>query len=367
MKAYEMFCRDLVGNELTRSASDRKEYYRALRQQLQQEVASGAECELVTHFVRRVGSGKPTYLYLLDAAALWECYEAVIDGVRVPRDMAQGLPVPLESGRRLVWSEVQRLNDAGALPAVPLTGEMAARIQALAAYAASRGKRKRAPELPAVNPRAKLCTVEAAQAVASPVPRQAAAVADRAEKAASRAQHKELIARQQKEKEALREEKACQQNLKAAAPAVTAPAEDGLLEMILRGRLSEAAAEAERLGSSLSGQLEQLREAKLAAEDMQRQLEEQQRLTEAARAQLEALRARQREAAQEETALQEELRQARADAEACQRERQAAEAQLNEARAELKRQNAALRQAQRRLAQTSDAALLTRRQAERLS
>lgn len=380
MKAYEMFCQDITENELTRSPADRRTYYLQLRQQLREELTGGESCELLKYLAKRLDAKTPTYMYLLDAAVIWECYEGVIDGLRFPRDIAQGVPVPLQDGRRLSWNDVQRLSEKGTLPAVQVDGELSARLKALADFAAAGGKKRPGDVKPAVNPRARLCSVEAREAVAQPAPGKKGIIGglkdlfgghdkeDEPKKDESvvrlQAQLKkqeEQIARLQAEKEALSAEA---DKLRAQPPAT---AIDPLMELVLRGKMTEAVTEAGKINAQVEMKMRELQQARLSVEQLQEQAKEADSLLQATQAQMNALRASLYAAVEEEVVVRSEIESVQAETTARQQERQAAEARLNEARAELSRQNAALRTLQRKLAETDEAASLTRRQVDRLS
>lgn len=380
MKAYEMFCQDITENELARSTSDRRTYYRQLREQLRAELTGGESCELLKHLAKRLDAREPVYMYLLDAAVIWECYEGVIDGLRFPRDIAQGMPVPLQDGRRLSWNDVQRLSDKGTLPAVQVDSELSARLKALADFAAAGGKKRPGDVKPDVNPRARLCSVEAREAVAQPAPGKKGFIGAvkeiftgsgkddtaKTDESVARLQEQlkkqeEQIARLQNEKEALSAEA---EKLRAQPPAA---AIDPLMEMILRGKMTEAVAEAGKLNAQVEMKMRELQQARLSVEQLQEQAKETDALLQATKAQMNSLRASLYTAVEEEVAVRVEIESVQTETAARQQERHAAEARLNEARAELSRQNAALRTLQRKLAETDEAASLTRRQVDRLS
>lgn len=356
MKAYELFSRDLAGGEFTRVATDRRAYYHALRQALKDEVFAGAECALLTHYGRLLEKPAPVCLYLLDAAALWECYEAVIDGMRFPRDIGQGFPF-LVGGRRLMWSEVQKLAEAGTLPVAVVDDELRARLSGLLAYAASGGK-KNGAALPAVNGRATIRTAEARTVAAQPAA-PAPAPQENGEIARLQAQVKQLEAESIAQRAEI-DRLSSKGRSDYDAAAYTA-------ELILHNRMEEAAAQGRQLGGRLQEELEKLTklQAEVAALREQAAQAEAQLLAE--QAQAEAFLVQLESARRAAAAARSECEQLQLDAAESLREKQQAEQRLSEARAELSRQNAELRELQRQLAQTSAAAELTRRQAERLS
>lgn len=357
MKAFELFSRDLAGSELTRVGSDRRTYYHALRQALKDEVSAGAECELLTHYGKLLEVPAPAYLYLLDAAALWECYEAVIDGIRFPRDIGQGFPFPV-GGRRLMWSEVQRLADAGTLPVAVADDELCARLSGLLTYAAARGPKGMA--VLGVNSRATIQTAEArAAAPVKAAPAATVAPAEDGELARLQAQVKQL----EKESAAQREEierLSSKGRRDYDAAAYTA-------ELILHNRMEEAAAQGRQLGGRLQEELERLTKLQAEVNELKEQSAQTEAQLLAGRAQADAFRTQLEAARQAVAAAVTECAQLQRDAAEGLRAKQEAEQRLNEARAELSRQNAELRELQRQLAQTAAAAELTRRQAEQLS
>lgn len=379
MKAYELFSRDLAGNELTRVATDRRAYYHALRQALKDEVSAGAECELLKHYGEMIGAeysveseqgyaeyvygqgmeqSAPVYLYLLDAAALWECYEAVIDGIRYPRDIGQGFPF-LVGGRRLMWSEVQRMAEAGTLPVAVADDELRARLSMLLADMESFGAKYAKLSGPAVNNRATLQTAEVRIAAQPAASAPAAVRQEDGEIARLRAQVKQLEtenAAQRAEIDRLSSKGRADYD----AAAYTA-------ELILHNRMEEAAAQGRQLGGRLQAEVERLMQLQAEVNELKEQAAQTEAQLQAERAQAEGFRAQlqaARQAAQDARGECEELQKAAAEG---LQEKQETEERLTRARAELSRQNAELRELQRQLAQTAAAAELTRRQAERLS
>jgi len=360
MKAYELFSRDLAGSELTRVATDRRAYYHALRQALKDEVSAGAACELLEHYFSILEKPDPVYLYLLDAAALWECYEAVVEGMRFPRDIGQGFPF-LVGGRRLMWSEVQRMAEAGTLPVAVADDELRARMMnLLARMIAGVDKKYSALKPPAVNARATIRTVEARAAVQTPAaPAAASAPAEDGEIVRLRAQVKQLEADNAAQRAEI-DRLSSKGRADYDAAAYTA-------ELILHNRMEEAAAQGRQLGGRLQAEVERLTQLQAEVNELKDQAAQTEAQLQAERAQAEGFRAQlqaARQAAQDARCECEELQKAAAEG---LQEKQEAEERLTRVRAELSRQNAELRELQRQLAQTAAAAELTRRQAERLS
>lgn len=362
MKAYEIFCQDVMGDELRRTGSDRRTYYNNLRQALRTELSAGAECELVEHFAKRLEEGSAQYMYLLDAAALWECYEATVDGLRFPRDIGSGMPFPVANGSRMSWPEVQRQSDMHILPVAVLDDELLARIRALVIYAQTPLAERDCMPLPVVNPRARLTTADARTAGAIPAPGKPASVQDEAVQEQVAA-YQQRIAQLEAERDALqtevtRLEKRPQQENEEMVQ---------LADLILHNRMAEAAALARRLGGTLDESLQHMQELQQNVAQLQEQLRQAQEQMQADSAQAEALRAQQQAAAQRVQEIRVECEQVQADAVAAQQARKVAERSLSDARAELSQENARLREAQGQLARTTDAVTLTRMQADRLS
>lgn len=359
MNAYELFSRDLMGDELSRTKTDRRTYYNALRQTLREELAAGASCELLAHYGKRLTSGSVGHMYLLDAAALWECYESVVGGLRFPRDIGQGLPFPAANGSRLTWSEIQRQSDLRTLPVAELDGELTARIEALVLYAQTPVSKRAALRPAPVNPRARLAMVEAR--TVAPIPAPGAAEAEAQSKLQEQlAQHQETIARLQAERDALaadvaRLEKRPQVNYEEVLQ---------VSEMILQDRIIEAANKARQLNVQLQADLQRLMEADRMVADLQGQVDSATEQLQADVAQERALRTQRETVRQAAEEARRACDQAKADAAEARREKQEAEQQLSQARQELSEYNASLRETQSMLARVAAAGDLTRRQAD---
>lgn len=364
MNAYELFCQDLMGDELIRAKTDRRAYYNALRQALREELAAGAPCALLEHFSRRLSPQAPAGMYLLDAAAIWECYEATLGGLRFPRDIGQGIPFPLSGGRRLSWADTQRLSDARALPVAVIEQELRARLEGLIAYGKAPAEKRAALNVPPVNPRAKLETMDARSAGAIPAPEGAK------EALVQAAPHTD------EQLEACRKQLACLQQERDALKAELARAQSRpqtdveellqVADMILYNRMAEAAEKARGTGSALETELQRLQELQLSLAQAQEKLRLTREQMQAGAVQLDALHAQQRAADQALEAARRECAKAQQDAAVRLQEKQAAEMALAEAQGRLERANAELRELQRRIARTGEAADMTRRQADRL-
>lgn len=364
MNAYELFCRDLMGDELIRAKTDRRAYYNALRQALREELAAGAPCELLEHFSRRLSPYAPAGMYLLDAAAIWECYEATVGGLRFPRDIGQGIPFQLSGGRRLSWADTQRLSDARALPAAALDAELRARLEGLIAYGKAPAEKRAALVVPPVNPRAKLETMDVRSVGAIPAPGSVkeAPVQTAPHVSAQLEECRQQLACLQQERDALRAELARAQS----RPQADAEALLQVADMILYNRMAEAAEKARGTGSALETELQRLQELQGSLAQAQEKLYMTREQLQAAAAQLDALHAQQRAADQALDAARCDCEKAQRDAAACLQEKQMAEKALAEAQGRLERANAELRELQRRIARTGEAAEMTRRQADRL-
>lgn len=342
MKAFEIFSRDLAGNEFSRVGSDRRTYYLSLRQALKEEVSANVDSGLLAHYGKLLKQSAPAQLYLLDAAALWECHEAVIGAMRFPRDIGQGFPF-MVGGRRLSWSEVQQLSDAGTLPVAVLDDELRARLTGLMAHIANRSRLIGRSEIPAVNGRATLATENRATSPVSASQKTQEAPCNTAELTSLREKVQQL------EAEIARLNSQPHHDYDAAYTA----------ELILRNRMDEALAQARQAGGRLQEALEQLIREQAESADLAEQAAQ-------AEAELQALRIQKASAAKAAAAAQAERDQLQREAAECLQAKEAAEAELAAVRQQLSDSNAALRKAQRLAADTAAAARLTHMQAERL-
>lgn len=367
MKAYELFCQDVKGDELIRTNSDRRAYYNTLRQALRDELTAGAECRLLEHYAARLEEGAPEHMYLLDAAALWECYEGVLNGPRrLPRDIGPGLPFPMANGVRITWPEAQRQSDLGTLPVAVVDEALRARISALVTWAqtpaAERGKLK-----DMLDSRARLAMADARMAGSIPF----AAGAKNADAADPRiAQLEAEVADYQRRMEQLRSEyDAAKADLTRMENQPRQSNEElvHLVDLILRNNMADAAALAQRLGGEVHESVQRMQKAHQAVAELQEQLTQAQEQEQADTVRAQSLRAQLQAARQRMEELRTACEQAQTDALKAQEEKKAAEKKLTEARETLQEENARLREIQARMARVSAAADLTRRQADHLS
>lgn len=370
MKAYELFLQDLKGDELVRVNTDRRVYYNTLRQTLRTELMAGARSELLEHYARRLEADAPRYMYLLDAAALWECYEAALEGPRrFPRDIGQGLPFPMDNGRRLTWMNVQHQSDMGTLPVAVVDDALRTRLCALVTYMNTPEAERASLQPPAVDARARLAMADAHMAEKIPAPGAEAA-------SAAPAPTPELAQLQA----ALKEQQAKIDRLEAERSSMQSDLEQlrreprqgneelvRLMEMILHNQMAESAALANRLGGEVNESVQRAQELQQTVKQLQAQLDDAQEQYRADLARAEALRAQRQAEEQRAAEARQACAQAQEDAAAAQQAKQAAEKALSEAHETLSQENARLRELQARMARVNGAAALTRRQADRLS
>lgn len=344
MKAIELYRNDRAGDEGMRRIGDRRGYYSALRRQMKAELSQGAPCELLLHFAERLEAGQLPHMYLLDAMAVMECYEAVIDGVRFPRDIGVGLP-PLAEGGRMSWSEVQRLAEADALPLAEVDAELADRLRGLETCIRSAGEKKSWPDIPRVNRNARLKLVSPAQFAArqTPAPRQPAAFP----------------------------RTNASQPVGNASPILTgsaaSPTDVHIAHLILENLLDEAMAALGNEQTALQEKLAELGRAQEQLAEMQKQRQETDGQLDEAMTRLKALQEQQPALGQELAETREALERTQQELQLLCDDKRQAQTELDEAKERLARENEALRELQRRLWDTQAAAELTHRQAERLS
>ncbi len=352
MNAYELFCGDLKGDELTRTDADRRTYYIALRDMLRKELAAGAPCEMIRHYGRRLQAGAPGYMYLLDAAALWECYDAVVEGLRFPRDIGLGMPFPISGGKRLSWREVQKQSDMRALPVAVVDEELRARLVALVAYEKTPVEKRKALHLPKVNVRACPATADARKA---PPPPGEDDAAETARLQAQLEEQKKEIARLTADCDAL------QRKVETLEKRPRVPVgEDELSELILNKHTAAALELARSIGSRLQEALQQQADAERTVAELQEQLRTATEQLQADVTQAAALRTRQETAQREAAQARQECEQARTEAEEAQK-------QLSQERQQLSEQNARLREAQHQLDRLTAARKTTTLQADAVS
>lgn len=383
MKAYELFENDQAGSELLRKPTSRREYYTALRQALQDE--AGEKDGLIRRMAQAVEAGQ-SRLYLLDAAAVWECYEAVIDCTRFPRDLSRGFPFMVR-GRTLPWSEVQSLSDAGLLPVAVADEQLRARLAALCAPGGKPADRAQ------VNPRARLEVAEPE----TPAPR---TVAPEEDKTPSAPWLPQLEAAPVPCVQSAYAQAVCAQPVQADTEATRRLEElqrenlaltsdnrllRGQLEQmrtyreserdyavraarcILDGQLEEARSAAEGLSGELQAMLAELEQVVTGRAMMEKQLEELQTRMEADVAQAEAFRRQLAEAQKASEKAQEEREKAQESAGRAMAEKQAAEEELEKSRQQLAALTQSLRQLRTRMVQNGEASELMQRQLEALS
>lgn len=387
MKAYELFEKDQAGSEMRRQTTSRREYYTALRQALQDEANGLDECRLIPHVAKAVEDGQ-TEMYLLDAAAVWECYEAVIDRNLFPRDLSRGFPFKVKE-RTLPWSEVQRLSDAGTLPVAVVEGELRGRIEGLAAFMKYGSSCLGA--LPQVNPRAGMETMEAAvgAAVGAEIPAavqtgftgvpvssvaavpaygQAAAVPAYGQPAQGEAQgtvaglkreNQELAAENSLLRGQLEQMRAFRESEREYAVRAA--------RSILSGHMEEARTASETLSEELKTMLAEMEQLVAGRMEMEQKLSETKARMEADVAQMLALRQQQEAAQQAAEEAQEAREKAQESARQAMEEKRAAEEEADKARQQLASLTQSLRQLRQRMVQNGEATELTQRQLEALS
>ena len=362
MKAYRLYQKDLIGeNPFLRTVTDRRQYYQKLRSALK-ECAPGQKNELLDHLLRQVEKKRVTQLYLLDAAALWECYEGLVAGIRVARDTGRGLPFPVD-GRTLPWAEIQRLSDMGELPAAAVDAELKARLIALDKLL---NGRKRPKAAPAVNPRATLLTGEP--------PEVDIALRDQpAEEKSTRRENNQL--RKENEQLQMRVKELEQENAALQArQAKTATIQETDREFaaraarrILEGKTQEAQEAISQLDEQLQGAARALEEAVARQQELKKSRDEALKELEEGRAGLEEIRKQEQEVSAELCSLRQEREQAQMAAGRAVLEKQEAQQELQAAQEQLGMVTQSLREARRQVADTQKARRMTQRQLEAIS
>lgn len=354
MKAYELYRNDQVnGNELVRSAADRREYYVALRQALREECAGGKSCELLTRLGERAARGELTRLYLLDAAAVWECYEATIDGIRFMRDAAR-FPFVLEEGT-LTWRDVERLAAAGTLPAAVVDQELQSRLDALLRYADGKGRLKARPQ---VNSRATLKTAPA-DGGAAQAPAGGRTEADDRQLAELRARLEKLSAENASLRGQMEQMSACQDITRAHAARAA--------QSILAGKNEEARAIAGQLDEKLQAGVRELEQNVALRRELEERMTRLQEQLEVDRIQLRELQRQAEQAEKEAAEIRGEREKAQRRAVDALREEQLVRAELDAARTQLERDTETLRGLRMRVDGLRKARDMTRRQIDGLS
>lgn len=355
MNAYEIFCQDRLDDDLHRHSTSRQQYYSVLRESLKAEIMAGGRCELLHHYAARLEKGGMEHMYLLDAAALWECYDAVFCSRRFPRPLGEGFPFPMEDGRRLPWQEVARLSDMQALPVAVVDTQLRSRLECLCRYAgASMQERKQIIPV-GVDERARLRMAAAAGVKRCP---EAKAVP---EESGEVLRLREQLARANAECESLRE---------AARQTKSRPQtedEESVVDMLLKNRLNEAAERLRAVNAELAEKVRALQHMEHDAEDAHARLKETVRRIREEEEEAEACRRSQREAEEAAARAGEACEQARRDAARARQEQQAAEDELACTLQELSRINGEVQETRRRLCAASGALEMTSRQHKALS
>lgn len=362
MKAYRLYQKDLVGeNPFLRTVSDRRQYYQKLRSALK-ECVPGQKSEMVTCLIKQVERKRVTQLYLLDAAALWECYEALVSGIRVARDTGRGLPFQVD-GRTLPWAEIQRLSDKGELPAATVDAELKARLIALDKLL---NGRKRPKAAPAVNPRATLRTGEAPEVDIALRDQPVQEKPSRRDSSQLRKENEQL---QMRVKE-LEKENAALQDRQARAAAIQETDREfaaRAARRILEGKIQEAQEAIGQLDEQLQGAARALEEAVARQQELQRSRDEKMKQLEEEKTSLESLRLEEKEAAESLRTLRTEREQAQLAAGRAALEKQEAQQELQAAQAQLGMATQSLRETRRKVEETRKARRMTQRQLEAIS
>ena len=359
MSAYEIFCQDVKDDELKRGSTNRQRYYSTLREALKNEVAAGGRCELLHHYAKRLDKDGPAYMYLLDAAALWECYDAVFCSRRFPRPLGEGFPFPMQDGRRLPWQEVERLSNMQALPVAVVDAQLRSRLESLCRYAGASLQERKLILPGEVDERAHLKLAPAAEAARAAVPEKAGEADASEEVLRLREQLAQALAECGTLREAAKQAK--------ARPLPQAEDEETLVDMVLKNRLAEASSRLQGVNSELAEKVHMLQRMEHDLEDARARLKETVRRLHEDEEEAEACRRNQREADEAAARAGEACEQARRDAARARQEKQAAEDELSGALQELSRVNGELQEAKRRLHAAHSALELTSRQHKALT
>lgn len=382
MKAYELYMNDQAGGMFSRKATLRRTYYMDMRKALKDEATSREAGGLIDGLAKVIREGQKA-LYLLDAAALWECYATVIDGKTFPLDASLGLPFRM-NGRRLSWSEINSLSQTGKLPVAVVDDQLRARVEALAAHI---GHCAAAAGLPQVDPQATLTMAEPEQAVvtapmpefapvveAVPVPAApvvpVAAVVSAAQPAAAEAQLQQRVETLLREKQAL---EAANHTLRGQLEQMRSYRENEreyavrAARCILTGQMEEARTYTESLSAELQGLLGEMERIASERFTVETYMNELKTRMETDAAQTAALRSQQAAAEQAVKAAQEDREKAQESAEKAMAEKAAAEAELAKARQQLAELTQSLRVLRVRMTKTTEAAGQTGRQLASLS
>lgn len=344
MKAYDLYRQDRVnGQEFLRSTlRERRQYYVLLRQALRDACDGGGTSALLESFGERMAAGQLPQLYLLDAGAVWECYEGAVEGYRNTRDIGRGFPFPV-NGRTLGWAEVQRMSEEGTLPAAVVDLELQSRLTALL----------QRTERPPVNLRATLRTAEAPRADLS----RTEAAASPSDPGALQEAARQLEALRKKNAELQEQLTRLQSNQELTRDYAIRAAGS-----ILAGKTEEAHAAASRLEDSLQEAVRELEAADAGRRELQSRFEQAQTALAADQAQRDALLRQAQDAEQAAAIARDEREQAQRAARQASAERQAAQQELQDALALLEVETDALRKLRRKVSDAHKARLLTQRQ-----
>lgn len=379
MKAYELYLNDQVnGNEFVRCSASRKAYYEKLREALRDECEGGRLCEWLEKLGARMDAQKLPYMYLLDAAAVWECYETVVEGIRFMRPVNR-FPFKVK-GRDLLWDEVDSLSEKGELPVAVVEQELWNRLIALLNYGAGHGTLR---EKPPVNDRAALATADpdvlpaAEEAAEEPAPavepqaeQPAAPAVSAAEIEALRQEYEQQLKDLTQQAEVFRREN---ETLRGEAEQLRSYHEltreyaVKAANAILAGKTEEARAAASHLDEKLQAAAGELERVTAECRELENRITGTQEKLAVDRVQLNALRQQAAQAAQAVADVRSEREQAAQAAADALAQQQTARAELDAAQAQLNAETATLRGLRQRVAQTRKEGEMTRRQIDGLT
>ncbi|MBR3763764.1 MAG: hypothetical protein IKK57_04335 [Clostridia bacterium] len=357
MSAYEIFCQDVKDDELKRGSTSRQRYYSVLREALKNEVAAGGRCELLHHYAKRLDKDGPAYMYLLDAAALWECYDAVFCSRRFPRPLGEGFPFPMQDGRRLPWQEVERLSNMQALPVAVVDAQLRSRLESLCRYAGASLQERKLILPGEVDERAHLKLAPAAEAARAAVP----------EKDGEADASEEVLRLREQLAQALAECGTLREAVKQAKSRPQTEDEESVVDLLLKNRLAEAAGRLQAVNGELAEKARLLQSMEHDVEDARARLQETARRLREDEEEAEKCRRSQQEVDEAAARAAEACEQARRDAARARQEKQAAEDELASTLHELSRVNDEVQAARRRLCEAKGALEMTGRQHKALT
>ena len=379
MKAYEMYLQDQVnGNELDRDASqERRQYYLELRDALRAECKGGRRCELLEAFGGRMDEKQLEHMYLLDAAAVWECYEGLIEGRRFTRDIGSGLPFRIKD-RMLTWNDVERMAGEGTLPVAVVDSELWDRLTALLNYCAAHGVLKNRPQvdgcatLQTVAPVDVKTLQEKKAGKGKPVSgKEADALRSENEQLREISDgQSEQIDGLNRQLDALRSDNQALRSQIEQMQQYQETTRDYAVRAagsILAGKNEEARALASQLEEKLQWAVQELERTVADCRALEESIARAQEKLEVDRAQLQALRQQEQEAARAVAEARSEREQAQLDASRAVQEQQAAQAELDDAMAHLSTETKTLRSLRQKAENARKACELTQRQIEGLS